>query len=91
MEDNPAFTLVLNHSSALRRLFVARSELSLGEAYICGDFDVEGDMEAAFDLGDYLLSRKPSDHYNFRCINSAGSAGVSQDVESKTRPRSSTG
>jgi cyclopropane-fatty-acyl-phospholipid synthase len=57
---NPRFTLVLNNLEAFRRLFVYPSELSIGEAYIRGDFDVEGDLEAAFEFGDYLLNRKAS-------------------------------
>jgi cyclopropane-fatty-acyl-phospholipid synthase len=52
---NSRFTLVLNNPEALRRLFVDPSELGVGEAYIAGDFEVEGDMDAAFELGDYLL------------------------------------
>jgi cyclopropane-fatty-acyl-phospholipid synthase len=56
--DHPKFTLLLCNPEAFSRLFVSPSELSLGEAYIAGDFDVEGDMAAAFELGDYLLSRK---------------------------------
>jgi len=54
----PKFTLVLCNPEAFHRLFESPSELSIGEAYIAGDFDVEGDMEAAFEFGDYLLSRK---------------------------------
>jgi cyclopropane-fatty-acyl-phospholipid synthase len=53
---NPRFTLVLSEPEALRTLFDSPSELSVGEAYIAGHFDVEGDMQAAFALGDYLLS-----------------------------------
>jgi cyclopropane-fatty-acyl-phospholipid synthase len=52
-----AFTLVVNNADGLRRLFVDPTELGLGEAYLAGDFDVEGDLEAAFELGDYLLGR----------------------------------
>jgi hypothetical protein len=33
------------------------SELKLGEAYIYDDFNIEGDIEAAFDLADYLLGQ----------------------------------
>jgi cyclopropane-fatty-acyl-phospholipid synthase len=51
------FTLELKHPGALRRMFWAPSELSLGEAYIYGDFDVHGDLEACFELSDYLLDR----------------------------------
>jgi cyclopropane-fatty-acyl-phospholipid synthase len=56
--DNPKFTLVVYNPEAFWRLFVSPSELNVGEAYIAGDFDVEGNMEAAFELGDYLLSRR---------------------------------
>jgi cyclopropane-fatty-acyl-phospholipid synthase len=41
-------------------MFHAPSELTLGEAYIYDDFDIEGDMEAAFDLADYLLGHERS-------------------------------
>ncbi len=51
------FTLVLKHAGALREMFLLPSGLTLGEAYIFDDFDVEGDIEAAFDLVDYLLGK----------------------------------
>lgn len=54
----PRFTLLLNHPGALRAMFMSPSELSLGEAYIYQDFDVEGDLEAAFELSDLLLARE---------------------------------
>jgi cyclopropane-fatty-acyl-phospholipid synthase len=58
--ERPRFTLVLKHPEALRRMFLDRSELAIGEAYICDDFDIEGDIEAAFDLADYLLGQEHS-------------------------------
>ena len=39
------FTLMLQHSGALRSMFLPPSELNLFEAYIYNDFDVEGDIE----------------------------------------------
>ena len=48
----PKFRLVINNPEGLRRLFVNPSELGIGEAYIAGDFDVEGDMATAFEIGD---------------------------------------
>lgn len=54
----PHFTLVLNHPGALRAMFLSPTELSIGEAYIYKDFDVEGDLEAAFELSDYLLAQE---------------------------------
>ncbi len=51
------FTLVLNHPGALRRMFTPPVELSAGEAYIYGDFDIEGDLYALYGLQDTLLGR----------------------------------
>jgi cyclopropane-fatty-acyl-phospholipid synthase len=60
MEEQPRFTLVLRHAGALRAMFLSPSELKLGEAYINDDFNIEGDIEAAFDLADYLLGQEGS-------------------------------
>ena len=56
----PRFTLVLSHPGALRAMFMSPSEVSIGEAYIYKDFDVEGDLQAAFELSDLLLARERS-------------------------------
>jgi cyclopropane-fatty-acyl-phospholipid synthase len=53
----PRFTLALKHPGALRNMFTSPSELTLGEAFIYDDFDIEGDIEAAFDFADFLLVR----------------------------------
>src|SRR5215475_4160402 len=53
--DQPRFTLVLKHPGALREMFGSASELTLARAYIAGDFDIEGDIQAALELADYLL------------------------------------
>lgn len=55
-EQQPRFTLVLKHPGAVREMFFSPSELTLGECYIFDDFDIEGDIEAIFDLADYLLA-----------------------------------
>lgn len=44
----PAFTLLLTSPGSLKRMFRPPVELSLGEAYLRGDFEVQGDMSAAF-------------------------------------------
>lgn len=51
----PRFTLVLQHPGALRRMFLPANEVTLGEAYIYDDFDVEGDIEAGVSFADYLF------------------------------------
>jgi cyclopropane-fatty-acyl-phospholipid synthase len=55
---SPRFTLVLKHAGALRRMLSGANELTLGEAYIYDDFEVEGNLEAAFEFGDYLLAHE---------------------------------
>jgi cyclopropane-fatty-acyl-phospholipid synthase len=52
-----AFTLVLRHPGALRRMLVPPSELRAAEAFVNGDVDVDGDLEAATVLGRRLLDR----------------------------------
>lgn len=49
-EKSPRFTLVLKHPGSLRTMFLDPSELTLGEAYLHDDFDIEGDIEAAMEL-----------------------------------------
>lgn len=44
------FTLVLTHPGSLRRMFWPPGELSLAEAYLAGDFDIEGDIFSAMNL-----------------------------------------
>jgi cyclopropane-fatty-acyl-phospholipid synthase len=50
-------TLVLKYPGALGRMFLPGTEVGLAEAYLRNDFDIEGDVEAAFEVGDFLLSR----------------------------------
>lgn len=53
----PQFSLFFKHPGALRSMFASPSELTLGEAFIHDDFDIEGDLESAFEFGDFLISR----------------------------------
>jgi cyclopropane-fatty-acyl-phospholipid synthase len=57
VEGDSAFHLVLGHAGALRRMFTPPVELSMGEAFIRDDFDIEGDIFSAFALMDGLASR----------------------------------
>ncbi len=50
-----AATVVLNRPSALREMLLPGTESGLGEAYLEGAFDIEGDIEAAFELTDFLM------------------------------------
>lgn len=55
-----AFTLVLTRPGALRRMLLPPSELSLVEAYLSGDVDVEGDLLATIPLADSINTRVKS-------------------------------
>ncbi len=56
-EGTSQFTLILNHPGALRRMLTPPIELSAGEAYIYGDFDIDGEIYTLYSLLDGLLSR----------------------------------
>src|SRR5688572_16823107 len=51
------FTLSIRRPAALRRMLLPPSELSIVEAYILGDVEVEGDIEAAAVVGDLAARR----------------------------------
>ena len=46
--------IVLNHPGALKSMFSSMSETGLAEAYLYDDFDIEGDIESVYDLGESL-------------------------------------
>ena len=54
-----AAVLALKHPEALGRMFMPGTEVGLAEAYLHNDFDIEGDIEAAFEISDFLL--RPED------------------------------
>src|SRR5262245_43897100 len=54
--DRGAATIVLNHPGALRRMFLPPTERALGEAFVRGDFDIEGDLGEALELNDVLIA-----------------------------------
>ena len=56
-EQPRAAVLALNHPGALGRMFLSGTEVGLAEAYLHNDFDIEGDIEAAFEIADFLLAR----------------------------------
>jgi len=53
----PSFQLVLRRPGALRRMFTLPIELSLGEAFILNEFDIEGDIFSAFPLMESFVRR----------------------------------
>jgi len=48
--------LVLKHCEALGRMFLPVTEVGLAEAYLHNDFDIEGDIDAVFEVADFLLT-----------------------------------
>ena len=53
------YTWKINNPDALRTVFSSPNrQLALGEAYLRGDFDIEGDIEAAFPLSDHLIRKE---------------------------------
>lgn len=57
-KGSPVFTLRINTPGALRTMFWRPSELSLGEAFIYGDIDIDGELEGCFELAGFLLGRR---------------------------------
>ncbi len=55
--EKPVCTIVVQNPKALGSLIAEPSELRLGEAFICGDLDVEGDLFSVFSIGEHLFDR----------------------------------
>jgi cyclopropane-fatty-acyl-phospholipid synthase len=52
------FTIILEHQGAVRQMFWPFNPISLGEAYIFGDFEIDGDTHAFVELLKYLLAQR---------------------------------
>lgn len=50
------FTWKINRPGALRAAFEEASQVAFAEAYVYGNFDLEGDLAGVFPLADYLLN-----------------------------------
>ena len=57
-EEQARFTIILQHPGALRKMFLPPNDLTLGEAYIYNDFDIEGDIEAVFQLAEHFTGNR---------------------------------
>ncbi len=55
--ETPAFTVVIESPKALATLAAGPNELTLGEAFIHRDIDIEGDIFSVFSVGEYLINR----------------------------------
>jgi cyclopropane-fatty-acyl-phospholipid synthase len=88
----PPFTLVLHDAGSLRRMLLPPSELSMVEAYLRGDIDVEGDLESASILADGVAERLGSAGALGRLARHllalpSGGAGSVTDAPSRNRAR----
>jgi cyclopropane-fatty-acyl-phospholipid synthase len=52
------FTWKINDPCVLRSVIGSASQVSLSEAYIYDQFDIEGDIQAVFPLAEYLLNKQ---------------------------------
>ncbi|HEY6181606.1 MAG TPA: cyclopropane-fatty-acyl-phospholipid synthase family protein [Terriglobales bacterium] len=59
-------TWKIARAGAVRCVFSNPSELAFAEAYIGGDFDVEGDIEGIFPVADYFLNKNWSPKQKLR-------------------------
>ena len=50
-------TLVFHSPRSLRGLIARPSEITVGESFLTGDMDVEGDIFAAFEVAEYVFQR----------------------------------
>lgn len=55
-----ACTLVVNSPDALKSMSAGPDEVTLGEAFIDRDLDVEGDLFSAFEVAEFLMRRSPN-------------------------------
>src|SRR5258705_4716828 len=55
--ESAPYTLCINRRGSLRRMLLPPNELAIVEAYISGDVDIDGDLEAAVNLGDAINER----------------------------------
>src|SRR5215469_9773735 len=56
----PAFSLVFRSFEAAEELLLNSSETNLGEAFVSGELDVEGDIFSAFEVAEWLINRPMS-------------------------------
>jgi len=56
----------INRGGAVRSVFASLSQLAFAEAFIYGEFDLDGDLEGLFPLLEYLLNKNWSDKQKAR-------------------------
>jgi len=64
------FTWRINNPGALRAALRSDRQVALGEAYVCGDFDISGDILAIFPLAEHLAEKHWSTTEKLRIASS---------------------
>ena len=59
-EEKPVCTVVLRHSTIFASFIAEPNEITLGEAFIQDDIDIEGDIFSAFSIAEHILNRPRS-------------------------------
>src|SRR6266478_6276831 len=77
------FTLALQHPGALREMVWPFNKASVGEAYIFGDIDVEGDIEAFLGLMRHWARRRQE----FSAVEKLGLLRQILGLPRQARPR----
>jgi cyclopropane-fatty-acyl-phospholipid synthase len=96
--ENPVCTLEVHTPAGLRALLFRPNSLSLGEAYVYGDFDVIGNLRDIFPIADELVGRKNSFsdqlrtawrllHYSTRAGAAKHAAKLTGGRDSRSRTR----
>lgn len=68
--NSPAFVFVLKHAGALRRMLLPGTETGMAEAYLYDDIDIEGNLEDAFPLAEFLLAQTTTVRTKLRLVRS---------------------
>ena len=63
--QRPQCTLVFNSPHSLRGMMEHPSEITVGESFLAGDMDVEGDLFAAFEVAQFVFHRPRGQRQRF--------------------------
>jgi cyclopropane-fatty-acyl-phospholipid synthase len=74
----PLCTIVVNSENVLRSLLVRPSEVTLGEAFLSKEIDVEGDLFSVFDVAEHIFRCSRSQRQRVLEIISGVVSGVGQ-------------
>jgi len=84
------FTWHIKKPGAIQALLRSDRQVGLGQAYVCSEFDIRGDLLAVFPVADYLLGKHFSAAQKLRMIASSAGLGLTaQDHVQRARLRGS--